>query len=118
MQTKKIETILKFRLGISEEKLSQFCQKWNIKELALFGSVLNNRFCADSDIDILLSFQPNSRQGLLTLARIKHELEDLFRRDVDITLKDAISKSNNWIRRQEILQTAQIIYEQGSSITS
>lgn len=59
MQTKKIETILKFRLGISEEELTQFCQKWNMKELALFGSVLNNRFHADSDIDILLSFQPN-----------------------------------------------------------
>ena len=118
MQTKKLETILKFRLGISEEKLTQFCQKWNIKELALFGSVLNNRFCADSDIDILLSFQPNSRQGLLTLARIRHELEDLFSRDVDITLKDAILKSENWIRRQEILQTAQIIYEQGSSVAS
>ena len=106
------------RLKISANEIAEFCQKWNIEELALFGSVLSDRFHAGSDIDILLSFQPNSRQGLLTLAKIKHELESLLSRDVDIALKEAILKSDNWIRRQEILQTAQVIYEQGSSIAS
>ncbi|MEM9271560.1 MAG: nucleotidyltransferase domain-containing protein [Cyanobacteria bacterium P01_F01_bin.143] len=116
MQTNKLDSRLKIRLAVSEKTLTQFCQKWNINEFALFGSVLNDRFHAGSDIDILISFQPNSRQGLLTLARIKQELEELFKRNVDIALKDAILTSENLIRRQEILQTAQIIYEQGSSV--
>lgn len=106
------------RLKISSSEIAEFCQKWNIEELALFGSVLSDRFHAESDIDMLLSFQPNSRQGLLTLAKIKHELEFLLSRDVDIVIKEAILKSDNWIRRREILQTAQVIYEQGSSIAS
>ena len=116
MSSKKLETLLEERLQISLAEISQFCEKWYIAELALFGSVLGDRFNANSDIDILLSFQPNSRQGLLTLAKIKHELELLVCRDVDIALKQAILKSDNRIRRQEILQTAQILYAKGSSI--
>jgi len=118
MSSKKLNPTLEERLKISSAEISQFCQKWNIAELSLFGSVLSDRFNANSDIDILLSFQSNSRQGLLTLAKIKHELESLVCRDVDIAIKQSVLKSNNWIRRQEILQTAQVIYEQGSSIAS
>lgn len=111
-----MEAFLEKRLQVSASEITRFCQKWQIEELALFGSVLSDRFNAKSDIDILLGFQPNSRQGLLTLARIKHELEALFNREVDIAIKQAIVNSDNWVRRQEILQTAKIIYEQGSSI--
>lgn len=102
---------LKNRLNLSKVEIAQFCQKWHIEEFALFGSVLSDRFNENSDIDILLSFQPNSRQGLLTLAKIKHELETLLSREVDIALKQAILSSDNWIRRQEILQTAKVIYK-------
>lgn len=80
--------------------------------MALFGSVLRDDFDSESDIDVLLTFMPNVRQGLLTLARIKHELENQCHRPVDIALKEGIEASDNWIRRQEILGTAQTIYEQ------
>ena len=101
------------RLGLSLIEISAFCQQWQIVEMALFGSVLREDFQADSDIDILVKFAPKARQGLLTLAKIKHELEARFGRSVDIALKQSIEKSENWIRRPEILQTAQVIYEQG-----
>lgn len=101
------------RLGLSLMEISEFCQQWQIVEMALFGSVLREDFHADSDIDILVKFAPKARQGLLTLAKIKHELESRFGRSVDIALKQSIEKSENWIRRPEILQTAQVIYEQG-----
>jgi len=81
--------------------------------MALFGSVLRSDFRGDSDIDFLITFAPNVRQGLLTLAKIKQELELLLNRPVDIALKDSIEASDNWIRRREILSTAQTIYEQG-----
>ncbi|NEP91057.1 MAG: DNA polymerase subunit beta [Okeania sp. SIO2C2] len=108
----KLNPQLQKRLGISTQEIAQFCQCWNITEMALFGSVLSDRFHADSDIDILIRFAPNVRQGLLTLAKIKHELESSMGREVDIAVKESIENSENWIRHQEILKTAQVIYEQ------
>ena len=101
------------RLGLSSQELTAFCQRWGIIDLSLFGSILRDDFQDNSDINILLSFAPNTRQRLLTLARIKHELEALLNRPVDIGLKDSITTSENWIRKQEILSTAQTVYEQG-----
>ncbi len=66
----------------------------------------------DSDIDLLIAFSSEVRQGFLTLAKIKHELESMIGRSVDVSVKESIEDSNNWIRRQEILTTAQTIYEQ------
>ena len=107
----KLDPQLQERLGISTEQIAQLCQQWNITELALFGSVLSDQFHADSDIDILIRFAPDARQGLLTLAKIKHDLEASTGRVVDIALKESIENSENWIRRHEILKTAQVIYE-------
>ena len=63
---------LQQRLGLSTSEITTFCQRWQITELSLFGSVLGNQFHPDSDIDILIRLAPNTRQGLLTLAKIKH----------------------------------------------
>jgi predicted nucleotidyltransferase len=101
------------RLGFSLIEISAFCQQWQIVEMALFGSVLREDFEVDSDIDILVKFSPKARQGLLTIAQIKHELEMRLKRPVDIAIKQSIETSENWIRRHEILETAQVIYEQG-----
>lgn len=109
----KLEPKLQDRLSLSPEEIAQLCQQWGITELALFGSVLSDQFHPDSDIDILIRFAPDARQGLLTLAKIKHELETRIGREVDLALKDSIETSENWIRRNEILRTAQVIYEQG-----
>lgn len=109
----KLEPQLQERLTIAPEEIAQLCQRWSITEMALFGSVLSDQFNADSDIDILIRFAPNARQGLLTLSKIKHELETRIGREVDIALKESVENSENWIRRHEILKTTQVIYEQG-----
>lgn len=80
--------------------------------MALFGSILRDDFQTDSDIDLLLTFAPDARQGLLTLAKIKHELESRLNRPIDLVPEASILTSDNWIRQQEILSTAQTIYEQ------
>lgn len=100
------------RLGLSTPEIASFCQRWQIEELALFGSVLRTDFHDDSDIDLLLHFSPQAQQGLLTLAKIKHQLEAQTGRKIDIALKESVENSENWIRRSEILKTAQVIYEQ------
>lgn len=103
---------LQQQLGLSMPEVATFCQRCHITELSLFGSVLGDQFHSDRDIDILIRLAPNTPHGLLTLAKIKHELEACTERVVDIALKEAIKDSENWIRRNEILKTAQVIYEQ------
>ena len=83
------------RLRLSMPEIATFYQRWHNTEPSLFGSVLGDRFHSNSDIDILIRFAPNTRQGLSTLAKIKHELEASTERSVDIALKDAIGDSEN-----------------------
>ncbi len=97
------------RLGVSAEKIAEFCQQWKISELALFGSVLRDDFNEDSDIDFLYVFSADAHWGLefITMAE---QLEELVGRDVDLVSKRAIETSHNWIRRRNILGNAEVLY--------
>ena len=107
-----LDRTIQQRLKLSPREIAAFCQQGQIVEMSLFGSALGDEFRADSDIDLLISFAPNARQGLLTLARIKHELETRLGRQVDLVPKPSLENSDNWLRREEILQRARGIYEQ------
>ncbi|MDX2212604.1 MAG: nucleotidyltransferase family protein [Oculatellaceae cyanobacterium bins.114] len=97
-------------LELSMEQIKELCDRWHILEFALFGSVLRDDFRPDSDVDVLITFAPDARRGLLTLARIKHELEELLGREVDILTKKSIEQSHNSTRSHHILQSAQVLY--------
>ncbi len=90
--------------------IAEFCQRWQINEFYVFGSVLREDFRPNSDIDIMVSFEADAPWGLLEFVRMKRELETLLGREVDLITKKSIEQSHNWIRRQEILGTAQLIY--------
>jgi uncharacterized protein len=111
MTTKTADPKIYDRLTISPEQIEKFCQRRHIAELALFGSILREDFHLDSDIDILVTFIPDARTSLLDLVDMQYELEDLCDRQVDLLTKKSVIDSPNWIRRQEILNTAKIIYE-------
>jgi predicted nucleotidyltransferase len=98
------------RLRLSPEQIAAFCQRWQLMELALFGSVLRDDFHADSDIDILISYAPEANHGLLARVRIQRELATLCGREVDVMTKKSIEESRNELRRKEILGSAQVIY--------
>ncbi|MBD2461369.1 nucleotidyltransferase family protein [Oscillatoria sp. FACHB-1407] len=102
--------MLTLNIQLPEDKLVAFCQRWKVSELALFGSVLRDDFRPDSDIDVLITFASDAKRGLLTLVKMKYELEDMLGRKVDLVSKHAVETSHNWIRRNEILGTAQVIY--------
>ncbi|WP_226594023.1 nucleotidyltransferase family protein [Microseira wollei] len=95
---------------LPQQQIAAFCQRWKIQEFYLFGSVLRQDFRPDSDIDVMVSFQANAPWGLLELVRMKRELETIVGREVDLVTKKSIEQSENWIRRQEILGTAQLFY--------
>jgi predicted nucleotidyltransferase len=97
-------------LDLSIAQIRELCDRWQIVEFALFGSVLRDDFKPTSDIDVLITFAPDARKGLLTLAQIKHELEELLGREVDISTRKSIEQSHNKSRSRNILQSAQVIY--------
>jgi hypothetical protein len=101
------------QVQLPQRALTEFCQKWKIQELSFFGSVLRDDFRPESDVDILVSFENDSAWGLLELVRMKRELKVLLGREVDLLTKKSIEQSHNWIRRQEILGTAQVVYVAG-----
>ncbi|SRR5579883_917612 len=95
---------------LPRDRLLDFCHRWQVIELALFGSILRDDFRPDSDIDFLVTFAPTAHWGLLAHVRMERELSQILDRPVDLIEKAAIQESPNWLRRNEILQTAQIIY--------
>jgi uncharacterized protein len=99
--------------NLSEEVLFRFCQRWKIRELALFGSVLREDFMPDSDVDVLVTFETDADWSLLDHVRIQKDLEALLGREVDLVSRRGIERSANWIRRQAILDTAETIYAAG-----
>ncbi|WP_434686826.1 nucleotidyltransferase family protein [Pseudanabaena minima] len=98
------------------EQIVVFCHKWQVTEFALFGSVLRDDFRHDSDIDVLLTISPSSKRGLTETLQMRDELQHIFGRKVDMIIKSAIERSENWLRRKNILESAKTIYVTRSRI--
>ncbi len=92
------------------KEIKQFCSKWNIKELSVFGSALTDKFNKDSDIDILVSFYDNSHYGLFELSDMKAELQKIFGREVDLVTRKSVERSPNFLRSNSILSNLKLIY--------
>ncbi len=97
-------------LDIHDESLTDFCQRWKITELALFGSALRSDFGPGSDIDLLVSFRPDAEWSLLDHLAMQEELSLLLGREVDLVTRRSVERSRNWIRRDEILSDAETIF--------
>ncbi len=99
------------KIELPTESIANFCQRWQIVELALFGSVLRDDFrIEDSDIDVLATFAPDTHWTLFDLVRMETELKQIFQRDVDLVSRRGIESSRNYLRRHEILSSAQVIH--------
>ncbi len=98
------------RVHVSQDKIRDFCLKWKITELALFGSVLREDFRSSSDIDVLVSFAPAARWSLMAMVEMQDELEKILGRKVDLVERSAIERSENYIRRRHILASAEPFY--------
>jgi hypothetical protein len=101
---------MKKHIDIPKEEVAAFCRRWQIKELALFGSALRYDFRPNSDVDVLVQFDPEARHTLLDMVHMQEELERIFGREVDLVERAAVEQSRNYIRRRTILQSAQVIH--------
>jgi predicted nucleotidyltransferase len=98
------------RIPIDRDKIAAFCQKWKITELSLFGSVLRDDFRPDSDVDVLVTFAPDSHFSLFDVLHAENELAELLERKVDLVERIAVEQSANYISRKLILNSARLIY--------
>ncbi|NJN92853.1 MAG: nucleotidyltransferase family protein [Anaerolineales bacterium] len=94
------------KVEIPQEQLTDFCHRYHVRELALFGSVLRDDFRPDSDIDVLVEFEPEARITLLTLSGMQIELAEILQRPVDLVLRDSLKP----LIRESVLSSAETIY--------
>jgi len=95
------------RVPIDREQIADFCRKWQVTELALFGSVLRDEFGPDSDVDVLVTFAPEAPWSLFDLADMMDELEVMFGRKVHLVESAGL---RNPIRRRAILSGREVIH--------
>lgn len=94
-------------ISIPKEEIRTFCEQHHIRKLSLFGSVLRNDFRPDSDVDVLVEYEPGAIVTFLDMAGQEIELSDLFKRTVDLRTPDELSR----YFRQKVLDTAEKLYE-------
>ena len=97
----------RIRVKIPKKGLNEFCQRYQVKRLVLFGSVLRKDFRPESDVDVLVLFSPEARVGLLTLSRMRRELSSLFNRRVELVPTDGLKP----VIREHVLSDIEEIYE-------
>jgi hypothetical protein len=92
------------------ELLADFCRRWKITRLEVFGSALRGDFRRDSDLDFLATFAPNNQWSVLDHVAMEAELKSLLGRDVDLVSRSAVERSHNPYRKKSILESAHAIY--------
>lgn len=94
-------------IALPKEEIAGFCRKNRIQRLAVFGSAIKGGLTDESDIDFLVSFQPNTSIGLFGMARLENELSEIVGRKADLRTPMDLSR----YFRQEVLDEAEVIYE-------
>ena len=97
------------RINITKEQLADFCQRNHIKKFAFYGSVLRDDFRPDSDIDVLVEFDPDQPIGLMAVAGMERRLSELMGRKVDLRTPQDLSI----YFRDEVVAKAEVLYEKG-----
>jgi predicted nucleotidyltransferase len=97
------------QIAVDREKVAAFCRKHRIRRLALFGSVLRGDFRPDSDVDVLVEFEPDAVPGLFGIARMERELSEVLGgRKVDLRTPEDLSR----YFRQSVVEEAEVHYAQ------
>lgn len=95
------------RVTLPKDKLADFCHRNHIRKLSLFGSALRDDFGPESDIDLLVEFEPGREPGLIRLAALERELSDMLGgRTVDLRTAEDLSR----YFRNQVIAEAEVQY--------
>jgi uncharacterized protein len=95
------------QIDVPIDEIVALCKQYPVRKLSLFGSVLREDFRTDSDIDMLVEFQPEARVGYFTMGKLQVDLTELLGREVDLKTAEDLSQ----YFRHEVIEKAQQIYE-------
>lgn len=98
----------KSRIALPKSKIAEFCKQRHIRKLSLFGSCLQGDFGPESDIDILVEFEPDHIPGLITLSGMEIELSEILGHKVDLRTPEDLSR----YFRKEVVESAEVQYVQ------
>ena len=93
-------------LAVSAEQLTELCQRHRVRELSVFGSVARGHARPDSDVDVLVEFEPTARIGFIALSQLTHDLERLLGRPVDVVTKRGLNPRI----RDHVLAEAEVVF--------
>ena len=96
------------RIKIPHDRIAEFCQRWRVRKLSLFGSVIRDDFTPESDVDVLVEFRIGCNPGLRFFGEMPDELSQILSRKVDLNTAQDLSP----YFRQEVLDEAEVIYDQ------
>src|SRR5947208_7616603 len=94
-------------LALPQAEIEEFCRRNHIRKLSLFGSILTPRFRPESDVDVLVEFEPNHVPGFLGLAQMELDLGAIFGRKVDLRTPHELSR----YFRDSVIGSALVQYE-------
>jgi len=97
---------MSMRIPINPDEIAAFCQRHHIRKLAFFGSVLRDDFRPDSDVDVLLEFEPDVRIGLFGLMAMQLEFSEMIGREADFRLPGDLSR----YFRDRVIAEAEVLY--------
>jgi predicted nucleotidyltransferase len=97
-------------IDVPDAVIEDFCRRWQITQIELFGSALREDFRPDSDIDLLVTFEKDAPISLFDIVEMQDEIAAIMGRPVDLIERAAIEQSRNPFRRHSILTTAQVVY--------
>ena len=101
---------MRLNVEASREEITAFCERWQVTQLAVFGSALREDFGPESDVDLLVSFEDGARHTLFDMVRMEEELKGIFGREVDLVERAGVEQNRNHIRREAILESTETIY--------
>lgn len=96
----------KANINIPHETIAEFCKRNYIRKLSFFGSVLRSDFRSDSDVDVLVEFDPEHVPGFFGLAHLERELSEILGKKVDLRTPQELSK----YFRDEVISSALVAY--------
>lgn len=97
-------------IDLGTPALREFCKRWKIRQLSVFGSILREDFRPDSDIDFLADFDDDADWEIEDMDAMDRELERIVGRRVDLLDRRVVEQSPNYIKRRHILSTAERVH--------
>ena len=95
------------RIDVDQDRIAAFCRKHHIRKLSFFGSVLRDDFGPESDVDVLVEFDPEHVPGFFRLSAMERELSEIVGRRVDLRTAEDLSR----YFRDEVVRNAELRYE-------